>query len=106
MTPVECRVAVLDFKELGGQPEDVASIDHRFISGPTADLPVRIYRPVLGGTGPMPGLVYFHGGGWVEMGSNLTTTTSKAEGFYGLKGTLNYLAKGVEIDPILPRNNV
>ncbi len=65
MTPAEARVAVLAFKDLGGNPEDVASIDQRFIPGPTADLPVWIYRPVRGGAGPLPGLVYFHGSGWV-----------------------------------------
>jgi len=65
MTPAEARVAALAFKDLGGKPEDVASIDHRFIPGPTADLPVWIYRPVGSVAGPLPGLVYFHGSGWV-----------------------------------------
>ena len=34
MTPAEARLAVLPFKELGGAPEEVASVEHRFISGP------------------------------------------------------------------------
>ncbi len=45
-----------------GTPEDVASVSHRFITGPTADLPVRIYTPQ--GQGPFPALVYFHGSAW------------------------------------------
>ena len=45
-----------------GAPEDVASVSHRFITGPTADLPVRIYTPQ--GQGPFPALVYFHGSAW------------------------------------------
>ncbi len=65
MTPAEARVAAVAFKDLGGQPEGVAGIDQRFIPGPTADLPVWIYRPVRGGDRLMPGLVYFHGSGWV-----------------------------------------
>ena len=78
MTPAECRIAVLGFKGLGGQPEDVASIEHRFIQGPTADLPVRIYRPALGGVGLMPGLVYFHGGGWVTANIEVCDSFSRA----------------------------
>jgi len=65
MTPAECRVAIQAFKDLGGKPEDVAGIEHRFIPGPTADLPVCIYRPARGSAGPLPGLIYFHGGGWI-----------------------------------------
>ena len=65
MTPAEGRIAVLPFRDLAGEAEDVAAVEHRFIPGPTADLPARIYRPAAAGTGPLPGLVYFHGGGWV-----------------------------------------
>ena len=38
-------------------------IDHRFVTSPTADNPVRIYTP--DGSGPFASMVYFHGGGWV-----------------------------------------
>lgn len=65
MTPAEGRVAVLGFKDLGGQPENVASVDHHFIPGPTADLPVWVYRPSHASGGPLPALIYFHGSGWV-----------------------------------------
>ena len=63
MTPAEGRVAAWAFKDLGGEPEGVAAVENRFIPGPTADLPVRIYRP--DGEGPLPALLYFHGSGWV-----------------------------------------
>jgi len=33
------------------------------LPGPHGDIAVRLYRPAEGGT--LPGLVYFHGGGWV-----------------------------------------
>ena len=44
----------------------VAKVDNRTIPGPGGNLPVRIYTPA--GNGPMPVLVYYHGGGWVIAG--------------------------------------
>jgi acetyl esterase len=38
--------------------------------GPTGEVPVRIYRP-QGSSGPLPVVMYFHGGGWV-LGSKNT----------------------------------
>ena len=46
-----------------GQPEPIHSVVNRFIPGPTADLPIRIYRP--NNDQNAPAMVYFHGGGWV-----------------------------------------
>ena len=76
MTPAEGRVAALAFKDLGGEPEDVAAVEHRFIPGPTADLPVRIYRPE--GEGPLPALLYFHGSGWVVLNIEVCDAASRA----------------------------
>ena len=42
---------------------DIHEVRHQSISGPTAQLPIRIYRPTDGEN--LPALVYFHGGGWV-----------------------------------------
>ena len=42
---------------------DVARVEDRTIPGPGGEIPVRIYTPE--GTGPFPGLAWFHGGGWV-----------------------------------------
>lgn len=47
-------------KHVGG-PEEVSSVTDRFIPGPTADMPVRVYTPA--GDGPLPALVFFHGSG-------------------------------------------
>jgi acetyl esterase len=57
------REAVLAFAQLGGDPEFVGQIEDRDIPGPDGTIPVRIYKPA--GSGPLPVLVYFHGGGWV-----------------------------------------
>jgi acetyl esterase len=46
-----------------GPVENIYEISNRFIPGPTADLPIRIYRPTEDMNSPV--VVYFHGGGWV-----------------------------------------
>ena len=46
-----------------GEPEKIHEVIHRYIPGPTSDLPIRIYRPIKGAI--LPALVFFHGGGWV-----------------------------------------
>lgn len=48
---------------LAGPAESILEIENRFIPGPTADLPIRIYRPTENPSAPA--IVYFHGGGWV-----------------------------------------
>lgn len=45
------------------QPEPVGSVDDRLIPGVASDIPVRIYRPDI--AGPLPLMVYYHGGGFV-----------------------------------------
>jgi acetyl esterase/lipase len=72
----EARVAALGFRELQGEPEAVASVAHHFISGPTADLPIRVYIPE--GRGPFPGIVYFHASGWVVLNIEVCDTTMRA----------------------------
>ncbi|HEY4024891.1 MAG TPA: alpha/beta hydrolase [Candidatus Dormibacteraeota bacterium] len=46
--------------------EPVAGVEDRVIPGPGGDIPVRVYRPVqpAGSDGPLPLVVFFHGGGW------------------------------------------
>jgi acetyl esterase len=46
-----------------GVPEPVARVSGLAVPGHHGDIPVRIYTPDA--PGPLPGLVYFHGGGWV-----------------------------------------
>lgn len=48
---------------LAGPVEDVKEVINRFIPGPTAYLPIRIYRPTTDACAPV--IIYFHGGGWV-----------------------------------------
>lgn len=44
-------------------PTTIAGTADRTIPGPAGDLAVRVYTPV--GPGPFPGVVFFHGGGFV-----------------------------------------
>jgi len=44
---------------------EVHQVMDRQIPGPAGPLPVRVYRP---GSGTLPVIVYFHGGGWVICG--------------------------------------
>jgi acetyl esterase len=76
LSVAEARAAAWSFAQLQGEPEEVASVVHTFIPGPTAELPVRIYTPA--GDGPHPGLVYFHGSGWVVLNIAVCDTTMRA----------------------------
>ncbi len=46
-------------------PEPVGNVTTRQIDGPGGQLAIRLYRPIGAGAGPLPALLYFHGGGWV-----------------------------------------
>ena len=46
-------------------PAEVAEVRDLAADGPHGTIPVRLYRPLGSGAGPLPVLVYFHGGGWV-----------------------------------------
>ncbi len=48
------------------------SVEDRQIAGPRGPIPIRIYRPEVQETGPLPILVYFHGGGWLYSGIEAT----------------------------------
>lgn len=50
-----------------GKPgvEPVGKIAHTVIAGPGGPLLLRVYTPLNAGAGPLPVVVYFHGGGWV-----------------------------------------
>ena len=60
----EARLVTLGYLDLQRTAPVLAQVEHRFIPGPTADLPIRIYRPVLASR-PQPAIVVLHGSGWV-----------------------------------------
>lgn len=60
LTPEEARAGHRERAKLtSGEPQPVAEVRE----AKAGDVPVRIYVP--DGGAPMPGLVFFHGGGWV-----------------------------------------
>ena len=75
MTVPQARQAALAFADLQGPGPEVASVAYRFIPGPTADLPVRIYTPE--GEGPFPAIVYYHGSGWVILNIEVCDSTCR-----------------------------
>jgi len=63
LSPESARAQRRDRHVPPERADDVARVRDRGIEGPGGHVPVRIYEP--DGPGPHPGLVYFHGGGWV-----------------------------------------
>src|SRR5262249_55661604 len=59
----EARQMMESMNALLGAGEPVQHVEDRAIPGPAGSIPARLYRPE--GSGPLPLLVYFHGGGWV-----------------------------------------
>ena len=70
LPPIEARAAAEGFIALGGPGDDVAEVIDRTVPGPHGEIPIRMYYPHRkSGAGDdnraRPGLLYFHGGGWV-----------------------------------------
>lgn len=62
---VEQRRAELNRAATMGMPlrRDI-EVTNRTFPGPAGDVPIRLYRG-YGSTGPVPAIVFYHGGGWV-----------------------------------------
>ncbi|KWX66325.1 alpha/beta hydrolase [Mycobacterium sp. NAZ190054] len=65
MTGAQARAVIRSRFVPPDQPEPVASVEDGTIPGPAGPVPVRIYRPQTTVEGPLPTLVFAHGGGWV-----------------------------------------
>lgn len=46
-----------------GHPPEIAGVEDLNIPGPAGEIPIRVYTPEA--TGPVPIVVFYHGGGWV-----------------------------------------
>lgn len=62
MSVSQARDAANAFRELQGEPADMASVVDRTVPGPAGRLPIRVYTPPGSPSGI---LIYIHGGGWV-----------------------------------------
>ncbi len=66
LSPAEARAAYEAFiKLVDAQGLPIGRTEDRAIPGPVGDLMVRIYTPIAAGNSALPGLVFFHGGGFV-----------------------------------------
>ena len=65
LTPAEAREAYMKSRAvLQPDPGPVAEARDLAAPGPHGPIPLRLYRPD-GAPGPLPGLIYYHGGGWL-----------------------------------------
>ena len=62
MTPLEARAMSLP-PELAGPEQPMHRVVNRSVPGPGGPIPVRVYTPT--DASRLPGLIYFHGGGFV-----------------------------------------
>ncbi len=60
--PVAIRAFMAQFPRPEG--EEVGAVEDRSIPGPHGEILLRIYTPLNATAGPLPALVWFHGGGW------------------------------------------
>ena len=63
MSVSDARQLMESMNVLIGAGEEVQHVEDRELPGPGGPIPTRLSRPA--GDGPLPLLVYFHGGGWV-----------------------------------------
>jgi acetyl esterase len=64
LAPPAARTAMRSSVFRGGN-EPIGNSEDRKIPGPAGDIPVRVYSPVDAASDTLPGLVFFHGGGFV-----------------------------------------
>jgi acetyl esterase len=90
-TPAEFRA--LTSRLRAPAPEiPVGRVENRAVPGPGGPLPLRLYWPREAPAGPLPALVYFHGGGWVigDLESHDGTCRELANGARCLVASVDY----------------
>jgi acetyl esterase len=65
LTVAARRAALADLLGMSAAPAPVQRVEDRTLPGPAGAIPVRIYIPTEARANGVPGLVYFHGGGFV-----------------------------------------
>jgi acetyl esterase len=67
MDPVRARaIWKEEMAAVAGTPLPVKAVSERAVPGPGGPLTMRLYEPDGAGAGPLPILVYYHGGGWIR----------------------------------------
>jgi len=70
------EMAAEGLKLVGGEAEPVARVENIDVPGPGGSIPVRVYANESAGA--RPGLVFFHGGGWVVGDINVYDVVCRA----------------------------
>ena len=66
LTPAEAREGILALAEsVDAKDVPIGRVENRELAGAAGPIAIRIYTPVAPGAERLPGLVYFHGGGFV-----------------------------------------
>lgn len=66
LTPEEARAAMHEMIDaIGGKGAPIGKVANLTMPGPGGELELRIFTPVAAGSEALPGLIYFHGGGFV-----------------------------------------
>jgi acetyl esterase len=65
-------------REINTSDAVVRTVDLISIEGPAGTIPVRIYRPDVDVPGPLPVVLYLHGGGWTVGGGDALDATYRA----------------------------
>ncbi len=65
LTPAQARAQMEVSARFLGRPPRVSEVRDVKIDGPGGPIPIRVVRPIRPDEGPLPVVVYFHGGGWV-----------------------------------------
>jgi acetyl esterase/lipase len=61
----ERRRAFRGLMQFSGEPVEIGAVEDRGLPGPDGAIGIRLYTPLEAPAGPLPGLVFFHGGGLV-----------------------------------------
>ena len=64
-TVAQRRAGLAELMKFGGPEKPVESVEERSLPGAAGPLAARLYTPLGAAEGPLPGLIYFHGGGLV-----------------------------------------
>ncbi|KGQ18490.1 Alpha/beta hydrolase [Lysobacter dokdonensis DS-58] len=83
-SPADAVKALLESQGKPTTPEPVAKVEDRTIPGAGGPIPIRIYTPE--GKGPMPVVLYIHGGGWVI--ANLDTYDASPRALANASGAI------------------
>lgn len=59
------RAALAQLLAMSAVSVPVAGVENRSLPGPAGPIPLRVYTPLAAAAAPAPGLMYFHGGGFV-----------------------------------------